>query len=93
MIASIGLDEGELLTRWTVRIAVILYVTSLASRPFSVLGPRRVDGQVCPLSAFVVAAFHYYHHWSHDAAYDQRPANGDVVGIDWGGGAGKHVSR
>ena len=34
-LAILPMDHGEILTRWTVRIAVVLYVIGLASRGYS----------------------------------------------------------
>jgi len=37
--------------------------------------------------AHVVAAFHFYHGWSHAAAYEHTARRtAEVVGLDWGGG-------
>lgn len=34
-----------------------------------------------------MAAFHFYHHWSHQAAYEATSREtAEVVGFDWGGG-------
>jgi hypothetical protein len=82
------MDTGELLTRWTVRIAVILYVASLASRRHSpTIGRFSWIAGCFAYLLHVLAAFHYYHHWSHDAAYEStRQQTAEVVGLDWGGG-------
>jgi hypothetical protein len=82
------MDTGELLTRWTVRLAMALYVASLASRGFS---PRwsRIDWTVgCVVYLLHVAcAFEYYHHWSNAEAYASTARQtAETVGIDWGGG-------
>src|SRR5262245_656128 len=85
---SQSMDPGEFLTRWTVRIAVVLYVAALLSRRFSWRWARGAWTAGCVLYLLhVVAAFHYYHHWSHDAAYESTARQtADVVGVHWGGG-------
>jgi hypothetical protein len=88
------MDPGDLLTRWTVRLAVALYLFSLLLRLRSRGRPRWLtvarlawtSGCIAFL-AHVVAAFHFTHHWSHAAALEataERTA--DVVGRHWGGG-------
>jgi len=82
---------GELLTRWTVRAALALYVVALALR---LAAPRRrqlaraawTAGCLLFL-AHVAAAFHYFHGWSHDHAYRYTARQtGELVGRYWGGG-------
>ena len=75
------------MTRWTIRISLALYVAALAARPGS--RSRRICWTLGCLFflAHAAAAFHFYHGWSHAAAYAhtaQRTA--EVVGIHWGGG-------
>ena len=82
------METGELLTRWTVRIAVALYFASLATRGFS---PRwsRVAWTIGCLTYLlhVACAFEYYHHWSHAEAYAfTAQQTAAVVGLDGGGG-------
>src|SRR5579862_2549129 len=82
------METGEILTRWTVRVAVVLYVASLATRGYSPHWSRVAWTVGClTYLLHVVCAFEYYHHWSHDEAYAftaQQTAT--VVGLDWGGG-------
>lgn len=82
------MTTGELLTRWTVRVAVALYVASLASRGRLPTGSRRAWTAGCLAYLLHVAcAFQYYHHWSHAEAYEATARQtADVVGLDWGGG-------
>lgn len=82
------METGELLTRWTVRIAMALYVASLATRNFSTRWSRLAWTAGCVLYLFHVAcAFEYYHHWSHAEAYvSTARQTAEVVGLDWGGG-------
>ncbi|HEY7312912.1 MAG TPA: hypothetical protein VH643_26345 [Gemmataceae bacterium] len=88
------MDTGELLTRWTVRLALALYALGLVLR-WSARGRRsRLAAARLAWSAgclafllHVLYAFQFYHHWSHADAYAvtaQRTAA--VVGWDWGGG-------
>jgi hypothetical protein len=81
------MDTGELLTRWTVRLAVALYVASLALRRWPRW--RRLAwtlGCGCYL-LHVAFAFEYYHHWSHDEAYASTARQtAEVTGLDWGAG-------
>jgi hypothetical protein len=82
------MDTGELLTRWTVRVAVILYVVSLASRRHLPTISRFSWTAGClAYLLHVLAAFHYYHQWSHDAAYEStQRQTAEIAGLDWGGG-------
>lgn len=81
--------NGELLTRWTVRLALILYALALALR-WSARGRLARMAWTAGCLAFVLhvlCAFHFSHHWSHADAHAvtaQRTA--DVIGWHWGGG-------
>ncbi len=82
------MEHGDLLTRWTIRVAMALYVASLATRTFAPRWSRIAWTAGCGVYLLHVAcAFEYYHHWSHAEAYaftaEQTAA---VVGLDWGGG-------
>src|SRR5262245_9319 len=85
------MDTGETLTRWTVRIALAFYVLALAMRLIARQhGPGQrlawTAGCVAYL-AHVVCAFHFYHGWSHAAAYaDTARRTGEVLGLSWGAG-------
>ena len=87
-------DFGEILTRWTIRVAVAFYLVRVAA---DVAGRDTAGNErIARLSwtvalAFylvhVVCAFHFYHDWSHTAAYiHTAKATAKVVSIDWGGG-------
>jgi hypothetical protein len=82
------MNTGELLTRWSVRIAVVLYVVALASRRrFPITSRLSWTSGCLAYLLHVLAAFHYYHHWSHDAAFEStRRQTAEVAGLDWGGG-------
>jgi hypothetical protein len=88
------MNTGELVTRWTAVLALSFYVLSLAAR-------ARANGRrtrlawaraewtagCCVFVVHVACAFHFYHHWSHTAAYAataQRTA--ELMGLEWGGG-------
>ena len=88
------MDTAELLTRWSVRLALALYALALVRR-WSSQGRRSALAAARGLwtagwLAFlfhVLCAFHFYHHWSHADAYAvtaRRTA--EVVGWPWGGG-------
>lgn len=84
---------GELLTRWTVRLVVACYLARLfvdagsharqrenAARWFWTAG--------CGLYLVHVAcAFHFYHGWSHSAAWEHTARRtAELTGLHWGGG-------
>ena len=83
-----NLSAGEILTRWTVRIAMILYVAGLASRTYASRGSRLMWTFGCVFYLLHVAcAFEYYHHWSHADAYASTARQtAERTGLDWGGG-------
>jgi len=80
---------GEALLRWSIRAAFVLYAAALAGwlrrRP-------RLAGWCWSLGcltylAHVAVAFHFYHGWSHAAAYrDTARLASEMIGVDWGGG-------
>jgi uncharacterized protein YqeY len=79
------MDLGEFLTRWSVRLALALYVVSLILRASASLSPTRQRGTLLARRAqwarlawtagcgffllHVACAFQFYHHWSHTLAY------------------------
>lgn len=94
------MNWGELLTRWSVLLALALYVLGLVLRLHSKLDSvekgarlrlawaRRAWTAGCLLFLLHVAcAFQFYHHWSHTAAYAATARQtAEVVGLAWGGG-------
>jgi hypothetical protein len=80
--------------RWSVRIAIALYVAALVLRLSA--NDRRSHIDLSRLAwtagcvAFlihVVCAFHFVHSWSHAAAYAETARQtAELVGLDWGGG-------
>ena len=88
------MDGGELLTRMTIWAAVACYAVGAAAFALS-RGRRAWDAAARPaytfacvwLLAHAASAFHFYHGWSHGAAYlDTARQTGEVFGFDWGGG-------
>src|SRR5438094_2949407 len=88
------MDTGELLTRWTVRLALTLYVLGLALRlkaggDWQQLAWARLAwtaGCVVFL-AHVACAFQFTYQWSHAVAYAATAKRtAEVAGFDWGGG-------
>ena len=87
---------GELLTRWTIRLALVCYALCLAAAIIRRgAGPSRMNETVrivwtlgCGLFiAHVMAAFGYYHHFSHQAAYDDTAQQTlEQLGFAFGGG-------
>lgn len=88
------MDAGELLIRWTVRIALALYVVGLTLRLNARDDRRWLDwsrlawtGGFAAFLMHLVAAFHFHHHWSHRAAYDETARQtAEVVGLAFGAG-------
>jgi hypothetical protein len=89
-----GMDTGELLTRWTIRLALVFYVLAVALR---LLARRRPAWQRAARLAWtlgcivylahVACAFQFYHGWSHTAAYRETARQtAERFGLDWGGG-------
>jgi len=82
---------GDLITRWTVRLALACYFTSVlillrSNRAAS----RRIARLIWTLGciiflAHVAAAFHFYHHWSHaDALEATRAESLEVANFNSG---------
>ena len=88
------MSEGEFLTRATVWVTLGGYFIGEAARLVSRGRPRwerlaRLAWTAGALSllAHTAFAFHYYHAWSHSAAYRETARQtAEVTGMDWGGG-------
>ena len=86
------MDTAELLTRGTIWLSLSLYVAGEAVR--AVRHGRAFRASRClntigcvTFLAHVAAAFHFYHHWSHAAAFaDTARQTAAFSGWDWGGG-------
>jgi hypothetical protein len=82
---------GETLTRWTVRLALLLYAATVALRlaaPRHRGAARALWTLGCLLFlAHVAAAFQFAHGWSHARAYAETARQTrDLFGLEWGGG-------
>lgn len=85
---------GELITRWTVRLAASGYVAGLALRWLAHGKPARLKWArilwTAGFSLFVVhvlCAFHVFHHWSHQAAFETTARRTlETVGFEFGYG-------
>lgn len=89
---------GELLTLWTVRLALVCYVAYVAQRLTVPRQARRSDSRFAAARAIwtlgcglflvhVACAFHYYHGWSHSAAWEKTASETDkLLGIRFGDG-------
>jgi hypothetical protein len=88
------MEAGDSLTRWTVRLALALYAIAIALRLTANGRSQRFrisrltwSGGCIAFLLHVAVAFHFFHAWRHDAAYDATAKQtADVVGWDWGGG-------
>jgi hypothetical protein len=84
----------ELLTRWSVRLSLLLYAATLAAlligraRLANVREARLTWTAGCILLWLHLAtAFHFYHHWSHQAAYEATARDTEAtIGWAYGGG-------
>ena len=88
-------EIGELLTRWTVRLAVACYVLRLS---VDVTGWETPSAKRAVLWLWtagyglflmhVICAFLFYHEWSHLVAHEHTARQTAVaLGIDWGAAA------
>ena len=90
------MEMGEFLTRSTIWVSIIgytlgsvIFALSLSRRRGRWDSAARVAWTVAcsSLLAHFVSAFHFYHGWSHAAAYgDTARQTEEVVGFNWGGG-------
>lgn len=85
---------GELLTRWTIRLALICYVSVLAGNLFTT-DHRRWDSLLRGLwtagcvifLVHVACAFHFFYDWSFAIAWRETARRTEeVVGFAWGPG-------
>src|SRR6185295_8723337 len=87
------MDTGQWLTRGTIWLALSLYVAAEVIRFIRRGGAAETRARVLnslgclSFLAHVACAFHYYHSWSHAAAYaDTARQTAIYFGWDWGGG-------
>jgi len=88
------MGDGDILTRITVWAAAAGYAAGAAAFAYS--RGRAVWDRAARLAwtvacaamlAHAASAFHFYHGWSHGAAYlDTARQTDDVFGLEWGGG-------
>ncbi len=71
------MPPGELLTRWSIRLALVCYAAALAAqllsnnRPNVLREARLAYTAGCVLLwVHLAAAFHFYHNWSHTLAFE-----------------------
>ena len=81
--------HGPLITLWTIRVSGGLYALGCAGW----LTNRQKVPRLAWTAAYlfylvhVWAAFSFYHHWSHEAAYRETARQtAELFGIQWGGG-------
>jgi len=81
--------HGPLVTLWTIRLSCGLYALGCAGW----LTNRRKAARLAWTAAYlfylvhVCAAFTFYYHWSHEAAYRETARQtAELFGIRWGGG-------
>jgi len=88
------MTKGELLTRITIWLALAgyaigasFYLLSRGRRRWDVVARMAWTGGCASLLIHVVCAFHYYHNWSHEAAYRETARQtAELTGFAWGGG-------
>lgn len=82
------MNTDELLTRWTVRVAMAWYVAALALRGGTPAWSRLAwTAGFLTYLGHVACAFGFYHHWCHTEAYTHTARQtAAVVGLDWGAG-------
>jgi len=90
------MNIGELLTRGTVWISILLY--ALGTILFAPRSKRRNFDKLVrsswtvaslALALHFIAAFHFHHHWSQVSALRETASQTyEVYGLNWGGGLG-----
>lgn len=88
------MGSGEILTRVTIWVTIAGYAAGVAAFALSrkragweAAARLALTAGCAGLLAHVACAFHFYHGWSHGAAYLETARQTDVVfGLDWGGG-------
>jgi len=82
--------SGELLTRITIWISIVAYtfgrIAFASGRQLRSVRLAWTIGCVALIAHFI-AAFHFFHSWSHHSAYaDTARQTAEVFRINWGGG-------
>jgi hypothetical protein len=88
------MNTGELLTRGAIWVALGFYLAGSITGRFA-RGRRELESRArwfwtlgcAAYVVHVICAFHFFHHWSHAAAYaDTARQTAAVTGWNWGGG-------
>lgn len=87
------MSSGEFLTRSTVWISIVAYTIGcvvfaiVRGQSFDRLARLAWTTGCAALFAHFISAFHFYHAWSHEAAYiDTARQTAEVFALNWGGG-------
>ena len=88
------MSRGEILTAVTIWLTILAYAVGAALFALSKnrhkwdSAARLIWTIACiSLLAHVASAFHFYHQWSHNAAYRETARQTyEVFGVNWGGG-------
>ena len=88
------MEIGESITLWSVLLSVVCYFLGAALWSLAGLHPRldatarAIWSTGCLLClGHVLSSFHFYHSWSHRAAYQSTAQQTEeLLGFSWGGG-------
>jgi hypothetical protein len=88
------MSKGEFITRITVWLALAayaigasVYLLSRGRRNWDAVARTAWTVGSISIIAHAGAAYHFYHNWSHAAAYRETARQtAEVIGLDWGGG-------
>ena len=88
------MSKGEFITRITVWLALAayaigasVYLLSRGRRSWDVAARTAWTVGCVSILAHAGAAYHFFHNWSHAAAYRETARQtSEVTGLDWGGG-------
>lgn len=93
-LSQFEISTGEILTRVTIWIMIVAFAVGFAAFALSRnrhnwdSAARLAWTAACAaLLAHIAFAFHFYHAWSHDAAYRETARQTEnVTGLNWGAG-------
>ena len=88
------MNAGEFLTRSTIWISIAFYTIGCVIFAFGRRRPKLDNWTrvaftiaIAALIAHYISAFHFYHHWSHEAAFiETARQTAEVFKVNWGGG-------
>lgn len=93
------MDTGDLLIRWTVRLAMGCYLAVLVAAILNRTAPATTRGSrwIWTIGGVlfwghVIAAFHFYHHWNHAHAFADT-AEKTAAALGWRFGWGIYVNH